>query len=264
MRADNALLTKLPRHPRTAAMFDLTKPWPFGLSSKTWIAYLLGFIIVLSLVFQVDIWASRGAIGWSDTWRAPFFIITDYGQSGWVLIPALVIFVGARIIAYFLRGLPRLASAELAMLSGYIFAGIGLPGLVSNLVKRVIGRGRPGMFDQFGAFSFHGFFNDWTFQSFPSGHSTTAIAMAFTVGFLTPRLFPWLLAIGLLVCFSRVPVGMHYPSDVVAGLCLGMVGAYAVRNLFAKRRWMFTMRPDGRIVPRRLAAIRRLYQRARA
>jgi undecaprenyl-diphosphatase len=245
-------------------MFDLTKPWPPGLNRETWFLYLLGFAVAVLLVSQIDIWTSRGAIAWSDDWRAPFFFITDYGLSDWVLIPTIIVFMLAVLAGHFLRGLPRLASYEVSMLSGYIFVGVGLPGLVSNLIKRVIGRGRPEMFDQFGAFSFHAMFNDWTFQSFPSGHSTTAIALAFTIGFLAPRLFAWFLAIGLVVCFSRIPVGMHYPSDVFAGFCLGLIGAYFVRNFFARRRWMFKIGPDGHIVPRPLSAIRRLYKRARA
>jgi membrane-associated phospholipid phosphatase len=245
-------------------MFDLTKPWPLGLNRETWFLYLLGFAVAVLLVSQIDILASRAAIAWPDAGRAPFFFVTDYGLSDWVLIPSLAVFILAVFAGHFLRGLKRLASYEVAMLAGYIFVGVGLPGLVSNGIKRLIGRGRPEMFDQFGAFSFHGVFNDWTFQSFPSGHATTAIALAFTLGFMAPRLFPWLLALGIVVCISRVPVGMHYPTDVFSGFCLGLIGAYAVRNGFARRRWMFKRRPDGRIVPRPLSAIRRLYQRARA
>ena len=245
-------------------MMDLTKPWPPGLNRDTWLLFLLGFVVALLLVSQIDIWASRGAIGWPDAWRTPFFAITDYGVSDWVLIPSLAIFVIAVFAGHFLRGLQRLASYEVSMLAGYIFVGVGLPGLVSNLLKRMVGRGRPDMFDQFGAYSFHNVVNDWTFQSFPSGHATTAIGIAFIIGFLVPRLFFWLLAIGILVTISRVPVGMHYPSDVFGGACLGLIGAYVVRYFFAGRGWMFKCRPDGRIVPRPLSAIRRLYQRARA
>lgn len=245
-------------------MTDLTKPWPPGLNRDTWPLFLLGFVVAVLVVSQVDVWASRGAIGWPDAWRAPFFAITDYGVSDWVLIPSLAISVIAVFAGHFLRRLPRLASYEVSMLAGYICVGVGLPGLAANLLKRLIGRGRPAVFEQFGAFSFHSVFNDWTFQSFPSGHATTAIGIAFTVGFLVPRLFGWLLAIGIIVCISRVPVGMHYPSDVLGGAGVGLIGSYMVRYFFATRGWMFKFRPDGRVVPRPLCAIRRLYQRARA
>ena len=245
-------------------MNDLTKPWPLGLDSRHWPLFCLAVVLGVALLSQVDVWASRGAIGWPDQWRAPFFFITDYGLSDWVLIPSLVMFTVAALVTPLLRRLPRLVAAEVALLSAFIFLGVGVPGLIANLLKRLIGRGRPDEFDNVGAFSFHNIVNDWNFQSFPSGHTTTAIALAFVIGFRWPRLFPIFFAIGVVVGISRVPVGMHYPSDVFGGLVVGMLGAYLVRNLFARRRWLFEARADGHIIPRRLVAITRAAQRARA
>jgi membrane-associated phospholipid phosphatase len=245
-------------------MTDLTKPWPLGLDSRRWPLFCLGVVLGVAVLSQIDVWASRGAIGWPDRWRAPFFFITDYGLSDWVLIPSLGIFVLAGVSTFLLKHLPRLVAVEVTMLSGFVFLGVGLPGLLANLLKRVIGRGRPDEFDNVGAFAFQNIVNDWNFQSFPSGHATTAIALAFVVGFLWPRLFPLFIVIGAVVGLSRVPVGMHYPTDVFGGLVVGMLGAYLVRNFFARRRWLFVTRPDGRIVARPLVAIRRALQRARA
>jgi membrane-associated phospholipid phosphatase len=64
------------------------------------------------------------------------------------------------------------------------------------------------------------------------------------------------------VAMSRVPVGMHYPTDVFAGIVVGMLGAYLVRNFFAHRGWLFTRTPDGLVVPKRLPALRQVFQRA--
>jgi undecaprenyl-diphosphatase len=221
-------------------------------------------VIGVAVLSQVDVLASRGAIGWPEQWRAPFFFITDYGLSDWVLIPSLLVFILALPAALLLKRLARLVALEVAMLSGFLFLGVAIPGLIANLLKRVIGRGRPDEFDNVGAFSFQNIVNEWNFQSFPSGHTTTAIALAFVVGFLWPRLFPLFFVIGAVVGISRVPVGMHYPTDVFGGLIVGMLGAYLVRNLFARRRWLFVTMPDGRIVARPFVAIRRAFQRARA
>jgi membrane-associated phospholipid phosphatase len=245
-------------------MNDLTKPWPLGLDSRRWPLFCLAVLLGLAVLSQVDVWASRGAIGWPDQWRAPFFFITDYGLSDWILIPSLIVFILAVPAMYLLRRLPRLVACEVALLSGFVFLGVGIPGLIANLLKRLIGRGRPDEFAEVGAFFFRNFSNDWQFQSFPSGHSTTAIALAFVVGFLRPRLFPLFFAVGVIVSLSRVPVGMHYPTDVFGGLIVGTLGAYLVRNLFARRRWLFVTRPDGHIVMRPLVAIRRAFQRVRA
>ena len=245
-------------------MIDLTKPWPLGLDSRRWPLFCFAVVLGVAVLSQVDIWASRSAINWPEQWRAPFFFITDYGLSDWVLIPTLAVFILAVPAALLLKRLPRLVAVEVALLSAFVFLGVGVPGLIAALLKRLIGRGRPDEFDNVGAFSFQNIVNDWNFQSFPSGHTTTAIALAFVIGFLWPRLFPLFFVIGAVVGISRVPVGMHYPTDVFGGLVVGMLGAYLVRNLFARRRWLFMIRPDGRIVPRGLPALRRAVQRARA
>ncbi len=243
-------------------MIDLQKPWPLGLSRASWPFFLIGMVAILGLLSLIDIAASRGAINWPDQWRAPFFFITDYGLSDWILIPSLVLMILLRLAMFPLQGIWRRAAGELAAISAFIFLGVGVPGLITNLFKRLVGRGRPSEFEASGAFSFQNFFNDWTFQSFPSGHSATAIATAFTIGFLWPRSFLVLLIVGVAVAISRVPVGMHYPTDVFAGIVIGALGAYLVRNLFARKGWLFEQRADGKIVRKPLSGLRQLFQRA--
>ena len=245
-------------------MIDLSKRWPLGLDSRHWPWFYIVFLAGLALLSQLDVLASRGAIAWPDAWRAPFFFITDYGLSDWVLIPAGIVFLVAMLAGFALRRPFQAAARELMLLSGFIFVGVGLPGLLGNLLKRIIGRARPVEFENAGAFSFHHFVNDWTFQSFPSGHSSTALSLAFVIGFLWPRLFPYFLALGVIVAVSRVPVGAHYPTDVFAGMVVGMLGAYLVRNVFARRGWLFTSGPDGRVTRQPLVALPRLVQRDRA
>ncbi|WP_020633671.1 phosphatase PAP2 family protein [Amycolatopsis alba] len=66
---------------------------------------------------------------------------------------------------------------------------------------------------------------DW---SFPSNHSTIAAAAAVGLALAWRRLAPWVLPGALLMGFSRVFVGAHYPHDVLAGLVLGSVTAWLV------------------------------------
>jgi len=245
-------------------MFDLHKPWPLGLDRKTWPLFLVGILLVLAILASLDVLASRGSIEWPDQWRAPFFFITDYGLSDWILIPSLVLVILLRLAMFPLRGVWRSASGELALVSAFVFLGVGVPGLITTVLKRLIGRSRPDEFDNVGAFGFQNFVNDWTFQSFPSGHSTTAIATAFVVGFLYPPLFVVFFSLGVVVALSRVPVGAHYPTDVFAGMIVGMLGAYLVRNVFARKGWLFVQAPDARIRLKPLDGLRQLIQRARA
>lgn len=62
--------------------------------------------------------------------------------------------------------------------------------------------------------------------SFPSRHTDLAFAVAAAVFIGDKKLGVLAIAIALLVGISRVFVGVHYPSDVVAGVILGIAGAY--------------------------------------
>jgi len=73
--------------------------------------------------------------------------------------------------------------------------------------------------------------------SFPSGHATTAFAGATILALLLRRAVPALFVLAAGIAFSRVYVGVHYPSDVLAGAVLGSaVALAAVRLLRAPRR----------------------------
>jgi undecaprenyl-diphosphatase len=65
--------------------------------------------------------------------------------------------------------------------------------------------------------------------SFPSGHTLHAVMGALVVAHLMPALTVPFVVIALLVAASRVVLGVHYPSDVAAGACLGLIfGSLAV------------------------------------
>lgn len=247
-------------------MSDLTKRWPFGLNHRNWPDYLAFFILALFILLFFDVYASRSAIAWAVEWRQPFQFVTHFGLSDWVLIPSAIVFLVSISGYRFMRKTStwRRAGYELSLLSSFVFLAVAGTGLLTNLLKRAFGRGRPTVFDEVGAFDFQQIFNDWTFQSFPSGHSTTAMATAIVVGFLAPRFFRLFLIIALLTGLSRVVVGDHYPTDVLAGFAIGAIGTYAIRNLFARRRWLFEAKPDGRVRFRGVPALRRLVQRALA
>lgn len=65
-------------------------------------------------------------------------------------------------------------------------------------------------------------------DSLPSGHAATSFAGAIILGYLFRGVLPGLLALATLVSVSRIYVGVHYPSDVLAGAALGSVVALAV------------------------------------
>jgi undecaprenyl-diphosphatase len=184
--------------------------------------------------------------------------ITHLGESAWVLYPALALwFVTALLSQFAPWHLMRLMLKEQAATYGFIFLGVAVPGLMSSLLKGIIGRARPMHLDTAGPLEFRINWDDWTYQSFPSGHTTTAFALAAVVGFLWARSFLPMLVLALAVAASRVVLEVHYPSDVLGGAILGLLGAYWIRSLFAARGVLFRRMPDGTIRKRPLVALRR-------
>lgn len=69
-------------------------------------------------------------------------------------------------------------------------------------------------------------------SSFPSGHAMSAAIVYFAVAYLAARLHKrkwarWLvmtaaLVLVALIAFSRLYLGVHYPSDVIAGIAIGL------------------------------------------
>jgi membrane-associated phospholipid phosphatase len=59
--------------------------------------------------------------------------------------------------------------------------------------------------------------------SFPSAHATSSVAAATALSRVEPRAKGPLFVLAGLICIGRPYLGMHYPSDVVAGAVLGTI-----------------------------------------
>ncbi len=112
-----------------------------------------------------------------------------------------------------------------APLAAIVAAGAGI--LVFLVLKRLAGRKRP--------CDLHP--HCWSTVlppdrfSFPSGHTITAFAVSVVWSLAYPALTPWLAFCALSVAASRVILGMHFLSDVLAGALIGSLlgyGAYSI------------------------------------
>lgn len=148
-------------------------------------------------------------------WRAPLWVRfamrgASWAGDGW--------FWGALGLAVMLLGDARRFRAIAA---GFLASGTGL-GIYLNL-KKIIGRKRPCLVDP----------HHWAQilppdqYSFPSGHTIAAFAITTALGLFYPSLFSVLLPCAVLIGISRIVLGMHFLSDVLAGALMGSLLGYA-------------------------------------
>ena len=178
---------------------------------------LILFLLLLAGAFALD-GAVHGAVQSAPGWVAEAARhVTWIGKTDWQALVLVTLMLGA-VFA------PSSPTAERVLrLAVACFLLILLTGIAVQLLKHGFGRPRPAHVGELSVWSFapFGFQSGW--NSFPSGHSTTMGALAVMAGRIWPRWTVVAWGVAALVGVSRVLVGAHYPSDVVAGLALGAV-----------------------------------------
>ncbi|CAN5734008.1 MAG: phosphatase PAP2 family protein [Ilumatobacteraceae bacterium] len=79
--------------------------------------------------------------------------------------------------------------------------------------------------------------------SFPSGHSATSFAFAYTIGRHLPFLGIPIRLVAAAVAYSRVHTGVHYPGDVIVGSIMGAGTAATVEAVWDRSRKGAAARP---------------------
>lgn len=178
-------------------------------------------------------------------------VLTNIGKSGWILFLSAFLFFESQMIARHAEDARARCRAVLTgWIGAYIFITVAASGLVANLLKRAIGRARPSQFDEWGALGFSPFAGNSRFESFPSGHATTIGALAVMLALLFPRYRVSFLIAGVWLAMTRVMLQAHYPSDVLAGFCLGGWFALVMAIAFARYGLVFRIGDDGWPKPR--------------
>ena len=163
----------------------------------------------------------------ADNLRQPvldIFMIfyTNLGNSG-------LIFIAAAIVMLLFRRTRRAgAAAGVAMVLGLLITNLTIKPLVARLRPWIVMEG------------FQTLVTSSDMNSFPSGHTCAAFAFAAAVCAVLPQ--KWAKAAALIAAalmgFSRLYVGVHFPTDVLAGAAIGAIcgaaGAWIVRAVW---RW---------------------------
>ena len=210
-------------------------------------AMLGAFILALMYLLDVPEIGWMPARGTAGLW--PVRILTDFGKSTYVLWTLAGLLCAVALVSPFLRGTSRSRLLNFGTHLQFVFFAVLLPVLTGEVIKWIVGRGRPFVGGEANAFNFVYFNGTEAYASFPSGHAVTAFALAVAIGAIWPQARLAMIVYALLIAASRLVLLAHHPSDVVAGALIGVVGAMLVRYWFAARRLGFTIRRDGEIVP---------------
>jgi undecaprenyl-diphosphatase len=192
---------------------------------------------------------ARAVRGLPDSVQSLSRVVTVAGLGQWYLWPSGLGALGLAGVAAFETDPARARRyRRLALALAFVFVAVAASGLTADLIKVLVGRGRPKLLTESG---FYGFaplaFRGASYQSFPSGHATTAAAVAMAVAALIPCLRWPLTIFALIIAASRVIIGAHYAGDVIGGIAIGWFVAWMVREGFASRRVLFEHTPDGTI-----------------
>ena len=137
-------------------------------------------------------------------------IITSLADSGWfwiLLSAALLFFKKYRKIGL---------TALIALIIGFLITNLWLKNMVMRIRPYEVIEGLTLIGSKARDFSF------------PSGHSTASIAASAVFLVCMPKKFgiPTFI-LGIFICFTRLYIGIHYPTDVLAGILIGFVAAFA-------------------------------------
>ena len=139
-----------------------------------------------------------------------------------------LIYILIAAFIYFLFKLPRASYNIKSKIRFFALATLSVilsRGILTELIRFFFFRLRP-----FVAFSFSPLISvAATEGSFPSGHMALIIPIALAMFTIDRKKGFWFMVLALLIGIARIAVGVHYPSDILGGIFVGLLSFFAVK-----------------------------------
>ncbi len=145
--------------------------------------------------------------------------VTDFRNTWWILLIGCVIWIAAqkmRAVKIILACVVALSVSD---------------GLNSRIIKPLVHRGRPQQ--ELGVNSVRLLTFPHSGYGFASSHAANSFSVATMIVMAEPIAAFFVLPLALLIAFSRVYVGVHFPLDVFAGGLIGIFSAIVADNLIS-------------------------------
>lgn len=191
-----------------------------------WLPVIVFAKLADEIVERKPIGVDSAVLSWlhaqtSPAWNAIFLFFTNAGSAF-----SVIAIVGVLVMYMVYKRRYRLAAVLLFSVGGAAAANV--------VLKLIFHRQRPALWPSI--VTEHGY-------SFPSGHAMASSALVFAVIAITWQTrYRWLAiglgpAFALLVGASRLYFGVHFPTDIVAGWCVGFVWVLLVSSLVQNSPW---------------------------
>jgi len=146
----------------------------------------------------------------------------DWPHPRWFTLPLSALSLAANygILWYGVALLPWVLGEPRPLARAlYVAVPVTLVEATGFVIKRVVARPRPPLADPSQPRQIPLPYS----KSFPSSHASMGVVGTFAVGALYPDAIPALIVLTLVLCFSRVYLGVHYLGDVLGGLAYGLL-----------------------------------------
>ena len=170
-----------------------------------------------------------------------FFInVTELGDSLWYFILSIsflvLFYIIKKIDLFKIKNLDKKITLCISIVVYLLTVG-----LITQILKHVIGRPRPNYISLDNDFDFNFLTFESSFHSFPSGHASTAFMVCFILCAVLPKLKYLFYFLASIIALSRVVVGAHFFFDIIAGGLLALLVFKLLNNYFEKNnaRYLF-------------------------